>query len=127
MRVRFSIRAVCAMRETKNDNKTTGDVTYYCHYARFGRLLQHKNSYWNCHHRWFENWSSSDYTSYGQCFFHSRYSVSQWKKVFTELTHLGNSENVPFYRAYFDHKIFVGGGRPADNLENADIRCLLLI
>ena len=49
------------------------------------------------------------------------------KKVFTEVTHLGNSDNVPFYRAYFDNKIFVGGGRPVDNLEDADIRCLLLI
>jgi hypothetical protein len=49
------------------------------------------------------------------------------KKVFTGVTHLGNSDNVPFQRAYFDNKIFVGGGRPLDNLEDADIRCLLLI
>ena len=49
------------------------------------------------------------------------------KKVFTEVTHLGNSDNVPFYRAYFANKIFVGGGRPVDNVEDADIRCLLLI
>jgi hypothetical protein len=54
-------------------------------------------------------------------------SALNGKRVFTEVTYLGDSENTPFYKAYLANKIFVGGGRPVDDVKDAEVRCLLLI
>ena len=49
------------------------------------------------------------------------------KRIFIEVTYLGKSENSTFYKAYLSNRILVGGGRPVDDLKDADVRCLLLI
>jgi len=49
------------------------------------------------------------------------------KKVISEVTYLGASENAAFYKAYLDNKLLLGNAIPISDAAKAEIKCSLLI